>query len=85
MIKNEVLEYIKQNQVTTENEKVLSAEAKNLKDGIDLAKSIWIEILSLHKAPWLNGIYPNGLKALDDGIFLVIFKVCSDYFDDSFF
>ena len=41
-----------------------------------------INTLTLHKAPDLNGISPNTIKAFNDESKHVLFKICSEYFND---
>ena len=40
-----------------------------------------IKKIILHKAPGLNGVSPNAIKALDDENRNVLFEICYDFFD----
>ena len=40
-----------------------------------------IKILTLHKAPGLNGVSPNAIKALDDDNMIILFEICSKHFE----
>ena len=40
-----------------------------------------IKRIILHKAPGLNGVSPNAIKALDDENRNVLFEICYDFFD----
>ena len=43
--------------------------------------SLAIKKIILHKAPVLNGVSPNTIKALDDKNRNVLFGICYDFFN----
>ena len=43
-----------------------------------------IKKLSIHKAPTLNGVSSNALKALDDDNTMIVFEIFSNYFERSY-
>ena len=43
-----------------------------------------IKKLSIHKAPTLNGVSSNALKALDDDNTMILFEIFRIYFEESY-